>query len=190
MMIVPELDGSDRVLLAQPGFNVIATANIRDRGVHEMSSALKRRFNFETVAPLRDLELEVKLVGEECDRLLRESKAPVEMDKKVVELLVRVFQDLREGVTDEGTPIEKPTSVMSTAEAVSIALSAGLDAYYYGNRRLTADFVGRHLAGAVLKDNPEDLKKLKQYFDTVVKHRTQKKAGPWEALYKARKYLR
>jgi MoxR-like ATPase len=190
MMIVPELGGADRVLLARPGFNVIATANIRDRGVHEMSSALKRRFNFETVAPLRDLDLEVKLVGEECDRLLHESQAPVDIDKKVIELLVRVFQDLREGVTDEGTPIEKPTAVMSTAEAVSIALSAGLDAFYYGARRLTAEFVGRHLAGAVLKDNPEDLKKLQQYFDTVVKHRTQKKAGPWEELYKARKYLR
>ena len=43
------------MLHARPGFNVIATANIRDRGVHEMSSALKRRFNFETVHPIREL---------------------------------------------------------------------------------------------------------------------------------------
>src|SRR5271157_871756 len=44
VMIVPELDGPDWVLHARPGFNVIGTANTRDRGVHEMSSALKRRF--------------------------------------------------------------------------------------------------------------------------------------------------
>ncbi len=42
VMIVPELDGPDRVLHARPGFNVIGTANTRDRGVHEMSSTLKR----------------------------------------------------------------------------------------------------------------------------------------------------
>ena len=35
------------------GFNVVATANIRDRGVHEMSSALKRRL---TSRPSDDCE--------------------------------------------------------------------------------------------------------------------------------------
>lgn len=43
LMMVPELHGDDRVLLAKPGFNIIATANIRDRGVHEMSSAARRK---------------------------------------------------------------------------------------------------------------------------------------------------
>ena len=73
VMMVPELEGDDRTLFAAPGFNVIATANIRDRGVHEMSSALKRRFNFETVAPIRELRLEVELVRRECGRLLDEA---------------------------------------------------------------------------------------------------------------------
>jgi MoxR-like ATPase len=190
MMVVPELTGSDRVLLARPGFNVIATANIRDRGVHEMSSALKRRFNFETVAPIRDMELEVKLVTEECDRLLRESQAAVKIEKNVIELLVTVFHDLRDGVTADGVQIEKPAAVMSTAEAVSVAMSAGLDAFYYGDRKLTPAFIGRHIAGAVLKDNPEDLKKLEHYFDVVVKPRSRKKADAWADLLKARKYLR
>ena len=66
------------MLLAQPGFNVIATANIRDRGVHEMCSALKRRFNFETVHPIRDLKMEVELVRRESDRLLKDAAAAVE----------------------------------------------------------------------------------------------------------------
>ena len=88
VMIVPELDGPDRVLHARPGFNVIATANTRDRGVHEMSSALKRRFNFETVHPIRELKQEVELVARECDRLLEESSAAGRGRPDVVELLV------------------------------------------------------------------------------------------------------
>jgi len=102
-----------RLLLAKPGFNVIATANIRDRGVHEKSSALKRRFNFETVHPIRDLSMEVNLVAEQCERLLAESSAPVTVRRDVIELLVTTFQDLREG--GGGVQVERPSSVMSTA---------------------------------------------------------------------------
>ena len=39
---VPELDTE---IAARRGFNLIATANDRDRGVNELSSALRRRFN-------------------------------------------------------------------------------------------------------------------------------------------------
>jgi len=39
---IPELNNEVQAL---PGFNVIATANDRDRGVNELSSALRRRFN-------------------------------------------------------------------------------------------------------------------------------------------------
>jgi MoxR-like ATPase len=189
ILMVPELHGDERTLLARPGFNVIATANIRDRGVHEMSSALKRRFNFETVHPIRELELEVKLVALECERLLREAEAPVEVARDVIELLVTAFHDLREGVTAEGIQLEKPASVMSTAEAVSVAMTAGLDAYYYGERQLKPEFVARHLAGAVLKDNAEDLKRLKHYFDVVVKQRSKKQGGPWTEFLAAKKHL-
>ena len=189
VMIVPELKGEDRVLLAQPGFNIIATANIRDRGVHEMSSALKRRFNFETVDPIRDLKLEVELVRRECDRLLKESCAPVETKSDVIELLVTAFHDLREGTTAEGIKIEKPSAVMSTAEAVSVAFSAGLDAYYYGNGSLTPATIARHLATAAMKDSADDMKKLLHYFDTVIQKRSTEKGGPWEELYKARRTL-
>jgi MoxR-like ATPase len=188
-MIVPELEGAARVLLARPGFNVIATANIRDRGVHEMSSALKRRFNFETVHPIRELKLEVDLVSRECERLLDQCGVKVGMDRPIIELLVTAFHDLREGKTGEGIQVEKPTTVMSTAEAVSVAMSAGLEAYYYGGRRLTAEHIARHLPGAVLKDNPDDLKKLKQYVDTVVRQRSKSVGGPWTDLLNARKWL-
>jgi MoxR-like ATPase len=189
VMVVPELDGADRIRHARPGFNVIATANTRDRGVHEMSSALKRRFNFETVHPIRDLRQEVELVARECERLLREAAVPIRFDQDVAELLVTVFHDLREGVTRDGVQVERPTTVMSTAEAVSVGMSAGLDAYYYGEGTLRPGHIVRHLGGAVLKDNPDDLKKLRHYFDVVIKQRSQKEGGLWTELLEARKGL-
>jgi len=190
LMMVPELAGEGRVLLALPGFNIIATANIRDRGVHEMSSALKRRFNFETVHPIGELAQEVALVAEQCQLLLGEAGAAVEVDRDVVEILVTAFHDLREGITAEGVQVEKPTTVMSTAEAVSVALQAALDAFYYGDGRLSPAHIGRHLVGAVIKDNPDDLKKLKHYFDVVVRERGKAQGGLWTELANARKWLR
>jgi MoxR-like ATPase len=190
LMMVPELADDGRVLMAQPGFNIIATANIRDRGVHEMSSALKRRFNFETIHPIGELALEITLVAEQCKQLLDEVDAKVEVGRDVVELLVTAFHDLREGVTADGVQVEKPTTVMSTAEAVSVAFQASLDAFHYGDGTLSPEHIGRHLVGAVIKDNPDDLKKLKHYFDIVVRQRGKDQDSPWAKLGKARKWLR
>ena len=189
VLMVPELDGDDRVLLAQRGFNVIATANIRDRGVNEMSSALKRRFNFETVAPITNPELERKLVLEQTQALLFESEVPVEIAPDIIELLVSTFHDLRSGRTPEGTVVERPSTVMSTAEAVAVSVSAGLDAYYLGTGEVTSEHIVRNLVGTVLKDNPEDAKKLTHYFNVVVKSRAPQSLQ-WETFYKARKWLR
>jgi MoxR-like ATPase len=188
VMLVPELGGDDRVLLAKPGFNVIATANTRDRGVHEMSSALKRRFNFETVHPIQDIDLEAGLVKEECERLLSDAEADVSLPPDVVGLLVTTFHDLREGVTVEGVQVDRPAAVMSTAEAVSVTLSAGLDAFHYGKKKVEPGHLVRHLASAVTKDTPDDLRKLKHYFDVIVKQRG-KTDRTWNAFLKSRKWL-
>jgi len=186
---VPELPGEDTVRFAEKGFNIIATANLRDRGVHEMSSALKRRFNFETVAPLADKAMELRLVKEQTESLLRESTIKVDCPTDVLELLVITFNDLRHGRTEEGTVVEKPSTVMSTAEAVAVSHSAALDAAYFGNGRMESGHVARQLLGTVLKDNPDDLKKLKHYFDVVVKARS-KGNKTWQQFYEARKWLR
>lgn len=186
---VPELPGSDAVRFAEKGFNIIATANLRDRGVHEMSSALKRRFNFETVAPLADKAMELRLVKEQTEALLRESGVNIECPPDVLDLLVTTFNDLRHGRTDEGTVVEKPSTVMSTAEAVAVSHSAALDAAYFGNGRMESGHVARQILGTVLKDNPDDLKKLKHYFDVVVKARG-KGSKTWQQFYEAKKWLR
>jgi len=186
---VPELPGADAVRFAEKGFNIIATANLRDRGVHEMSSALKRRFNFETVAPLADKAMELRLVKEQTEALLRESGVKIECPPDVLELLVTTFNDLRQGRTEEGTVVEKPSTVMSTAEAVAVSHSAALDAAYFGNGRLESGHVARQILGTVLKDNPDDLQKLRHYFDVVVKARG-KGSKTWQQFYEAKKWLR
>src|SRR5215469_2728700 len=185
---VPELTGQDSVLFAEKGFNVLATANIRDRGVHEMSSALKRRFNFETVNPIGDRKLETKLVTEQTEALLQEAQVPVACSPDVMEVLVSTFQDLRSGVAVDGTVVERPSTVMSTAEAVAVGFSAGLEAHYFGSGELEGAHIARQLLGTVLKDNPDDAKKLRQYFDVVVKARA-KKNRAWQSYWEARKSL-
>lgn len=186
---VPELGGPDGVRFAERGFNIIATANLRDRGVHEMSSALKRRFNFETVAPLSDKAMELRLVKEQTAALLQESGIRVECPDDVLDLLVTTFHDLRHGRTEEGTVVEKPSSIMSTAEAVAVGHSAALDAAYFGNAGLESSHIARQILGTVLKDNPDDLKKLIHYFDVVVKVRG-KANKTWQQFYESRKWLR
>src|SRR5262245_41398537 len=161
---VPELTGADTTLFAERGFNILATANIRDRGVHEMSSALKRRFNFETVNPIGERKLEIKLVTEQTEMLLQEAGVPVACPPDVMEVLVSTFHDLRSGASDDGTMVEKPSTVMSTAEAVAVGFSAGLEAHYFGEGQMEGANIARQLLGTVLKDNPEDAKKLRQYY--------------------------
>ena len=185
---VAELDGEEGTVFAAQGFNVLATANIRDRGVHEMSSALKRRFNFETVRPIGDRKLETQLVREQTEALLRHSQVDVEFGPDVVDLLVTTFHDLRDGTTSEGVVVEKPTAVMSSAEAVAVGYAACLDAHYFGDGEVGGEHIARQLIGTVLKDNPDDGKKLRHYFDVVVKQRAQRDAQ-WRRVLEARREL-
>jgi MoxR-like ATPase len=188
LLHVPELDGEAGTVFAARGFNILATANIRDRGVHEMSSALKRRFNFETVRPIEDRKLEMQLVREQCERLLKRAEIDVDVSPDVIDLLVTAFQDLRTGTTAEGVVVEKPTAVMSSAEAVSVSYAACLDAHYLGDGTLNGEHIARQLIGTVLKDNPDDGKKLGHYFDVVVKQRAQRNK-PWKQMLEARREL-
>lgn len=188
LLRIPELEGQASSVFAKPGFNVIATANIRDRGVHEMSGALKRRFNFETVHPINDRKLEAQLVREQTQALLARARIEVELTPDVVELLVTAFNDLRHGVTAEGAVVDKPAAVMSSAEAVSVGYAACLDAHYLGNGTVDGGHIARQLIGTVLKDNAEDGKKLRQYFDVVIKQRAQR-SSHWKPVLDARREL-
>ena len=186
-IMVPEL-GDEARTHASRGFNVIATANLRDRGVHEMSSALKRRFNFETVRPIRDHGFEVELVMEQVRRDLDNAQVDVKIERDIVDLLVTTFQELRAGQTREGTAIKTPDTVMSTAEAVNVAYAAALEASYFGDGRLGPGEIANQLQGVVLKDNADDLKRVRHYFDTVVRERGRRDPH-WKAFSDAARRL-
>ena len=191
VLIVPELAGEEGVVLAQRGFNIIGTANTRDRGVNEMSSALKRRFNFETVPPVEDLNDEMRIVRGQVTGLLEASRIEAaEMSDDVLELLVTTFHEIRSGRTSDGIKIDQASSVMSTAEAVSVGVHSTLFAGFFGSGQVKPEHVAINLSGAVVKENRDDIKILRNYWEVAVKPRANKEIGLWKAYYKARRYLK
>ncbi|MEM6531395.1 MAG: AAA family ATPase [Myxococcota bacterium] len=187
VMAIPELaDAKGSGLLARPGFNVIATANTRDRGVNEMSAALKRRFNFETVHPISSFDVEFELVQREAAKALKASGVEQAPPKDMIEVLVHTFRDLRGGQPGEGGTTERLNSVMSTAEAVSVAHAAGIRAHYLRGGEANAGDIIDCLSGVAVKDHPEDLQRVRRYLEQRVSKR---KGAAWRALYEARHRL-
>ncbi len=181
----PELGAGSEVRAAR-GFNVIATANLRDLGANEMSSALKRRFNFETVHPIADPTFERELVAKQVNERMAEYDMRPEMPDDVLDVLVSVFRDLRTGLTDDGAVVAQPKSVMSTAEAVNVAHAALLDATFLGQEKPSAAHVARQLRGVVFKDDDDDARKLRAYVDTIARARGRSNRA-WAAFHKTAK---
>ncbi|HJZ47891.1 MAG TPA: AAA family ATPase [Roseiflexaceae bacterium] len=176
---VPELNTE---VQAVRGFNLIATANDRDRGVNELSSALKRRFNT-VVLPLPDtLEEEVTIVRQRVDSLSRALELPAEAPAlEEIRRIVTVFRELRSGVTADGkTKLKSPSGTLSTAEAISVVNSGLALAAHFGDGRLRAGDVASGLLGAVVKDPVQDRLVWQEYLETVVKER-----DGWKDLYRA-----
>ncbi len=186
VLSVPELPGADASLFAREGFNVIATANTRDLGVNEMSAALKRRFNFETVFPIADFAVEMELVRRETQRLLLTSGVPALPGEDVLELLVTMFRELRAGMTADGQALDRLTAAMSTAEAVSVAYAVGVRAHYLGSGAASPEDLADCLSGAAVKGDKDDLLRLRHYFE----QRIAKIDKPhFQALFQARHRL-
>jgi MoxR-like ATPase len=186
-LAIPELSGADGTVYAQAGFNVIATANLRDRGVSEMSAALKRRFNFELVEPIADFEQERQLVERQASAAMQRVGEALQVDAAVLEALVTAFRDLRAGRTAEGWAVDRPGTVMSTAEAVAIASSLGLQAAYFEHDVLP--LLPAYLLGAVRKDDPQDQARLLGYWDGAVKRRAEAGTDVWGRLWELRSTL-
>jgi MoxR-like ATPase len=187
-MMIPELEGEVGSVFAAPGFNVIATANLRDRGVSEMSAALKRRFNFETVLPIADAQQEIQLVGRRATAVLSESETDADVDARLLDILVTTFRDLRDGRTAEGWSVERPASVMSTAEAVTVAAAISRQGAFFPSQKDPVSLLPGYLLGVVLKDNPEDRDRLLAYWDGPIQRRGEDDAL-WKRMYELRKVL-
>ncbi|WP_165220081.1 ATP-binding protein [Aquisphaera insulae] len=187
-MTIPELEGAAGSVFAAPGFNVIATANLRDRGVSEMSAALKRRLNFETVPPIADPKREIELVRRRAQAVLKEAGTPADVDARLLDLLVTTFRDLREGRTGEGWNVERPAAVMSTAEAVTVAAAITRQGSFFPAQKDPVSLLPGYLLGVVLKDNQEDRDRLLAYWDGPIRRRGEGDAL-WKRMYALRDVL-
>jgi len=188
-MALPELAGiDDAMAYAAPGFTVIATANLRDRGVSEMSAALKRRFNFEVVPPIGDLAAEIDLVRRQARTAVERVGAAYTVDDAVLETLVTAFRDLRTGRSVEGWEVERPSTVMSTAEAVAVAASIALATSYLPGRDPLSLLPG-HLLGVVRKDDEADQGRLLAYWDGALRRRAGTGAHLWRQVWEHRDAL-
>lgn len=187
IMNIPE---QNRVLFANAGFNIIATANTRDKGINEMSSALKRRFNFETVEPIKNPKLEGEIITNQCQTLLELADIDVDIDYDIVDILATTFNELRNGKSFENAKIQELNSVMSTAEAVSVYYQSALHSYYYGDKNIKMETVVGNLIGSVAKENKDDLPKLKNYFNNSVKIKADKLGKKWKEYYESRNLIK
>jgi MoxR-like ATPase len=176
---VPELGTQ---VSAQRGFNLIATANTRDRGVNEMSAALKRRFNFVTVPVVEDLEQEIAIVTRREAEMRSDYQVGIAPPPELARVLVTVFQELRAGATKDGkTKVKPPASTLSTAEAISVLFQSSILAECFGGGAVTPAELARSLASAVAQGGADDVAAMREYGETVAKARP----GVWKTLHAA-----
>jgi MoxR-like ATPase len=180
---VPELNME---VQAVRGFNVIATANDRDRGINELSSALRRRFNTVVMPLPATLAEEVNIVQTRVEKIgvsleLPAGSAPVQE----IERLVTIFRELRSGKTEDGrTKLKSPGATLSTAEAISVVHSGQALAVHFGDGTLRAHDLAAGITGAIVKDPVQDKNIWLEYLETVVKERKE-----WGDIYRACKEL-
>ncbi|GLH81967.1 ATPase [Bradyrhizobium sp. SSBR45G] len=179
LMPIPEINDS---IHATRGFNMIATANARDKGVNELSSALKRRFNVVVLPLPADLDEEVKIVtkrvGEIGGGLELPKIAPADQE---IMRIVTVFRELRDGQTLDGRlKLKSPSGSLSTAEAIAVTIGAWAEAGHFGSGVIDAQSMAANLVGAIVKDPVQDKVVLQEYLETVVRERK-----PWADLYGA-----
>lgn len=167
---------------AQQGFNVIATANNRDKGVNELSSALKRRFNTIILPTPATLEEEVSIVEKRVKDMGKALQLPTETNAIAeIQRLVTIFRELRSGVTLDGKDkIKSPSGTLSTAEAISVMNSSISLSVHFGSGKIEASDMASGLIGAIVKDPVQDAVVWREYLETVVKER-----DSWKDLYRA-----
>lgn len=179
-MSIPEL-GME--LPAKKGFSVIATANTRDKGVNDMSAALKRRFNIVVLPTPSDLKTEMEIVRTRVEQLSSGLDLNAQQpDTDLVEQVVTIFRELRAGATLDGKQKLKSTSgVLSTAEAISLLANSMALAGSFGDGEITPEDLAAALQGAVVKDEEKDKISWKEYLENVMK----KRGSSWLSLYQA-----
>lgn len=178
-MPIPELNDA---IEAKRGFNVVGTANNRDKGVNDLSSALKRRFNVVVLPSPATLEEETGIVVKRVLEIGSSLELPPirPADEELIRV-VTLFRELRDGKTLNGkTKLKSPSGSLSTAEAISVGISAWASAAHFGDGVITAESLAPNLVGAVVKDPVQDTVALQEYLESVVRTR-----DGWSDLYSA-----
>ena len=176
---IPELGDEAQAI---KGFNLIATANDRDKGINELSSALRRRFNT-VVLPLPDSEDdEVAIVTSRVADLSSTLELPpVPPAVEEIRRVVRVFRELRSGVTEDGrTKIKSPSGTLSTAEAISVITGGLALSAHFGTGELRPADIAAGIVGSVIKDPVADQVAWSEYLEIVARERT-----GWSEFYSA-----
>lgn len=176
---IPEL-GTE--VLAVQGFNVIATANNRDRGVNELSSALQRRFNVVVLPVPASLDEEVEIVSQRVASMKKALSLPAELPAlQEIQRVVAIFRELRQGATEDGkSKVKSPSGSLSTAEAISVMTQGLTLAAHFGDGSLKANDLASGMLGAIIKDPVQDPAVFREYLETVIKER-----DGWKDLYRA-----
>ena len=176
---VPELASE---IQAIPGFNLIATANDRDRGINDLSAALRRRFNTVVLPLPADPDEEVAIVQRRVAEMgvaLRLPKVPAADEE--IRRVVTVFRELRNGATEDGrVSLKVPSGSLSTAEAISVVTNGLALAAHFGDGQLNAGDVAAGIVGAVVKDPVHDTVAWREYLEAVVRDR-----ADWHEFYEA-----
>ncbi len=175
---IPELGKETQ---ARRGFNVIATANDRDRGVNELSSALRRRFNTVVMPLPATLEEEVRIVTDRSRAAAERMQLPPVKQDAAAEItrLVTIFRELRNGRTEDGrTQLKVPSSTLSTAEAISVVNQSRALSHHFGSGDIETEHLAASLSGAVVKDPEQDGAVWREYVDVVIRNRK-----GWEGLF-------
>ncbi len=169
-MPIPELSAQ---IEAVEGFNLIATANNRDKGVNELSSALKRRFNTVVLPTPATQREELDIIRRRVASTSRALDLPLEESSLAqIEKIVTIFRELRHGLTTDGkAKLKSPSGTLSTAEAISV-VNQGLSlSAHFGDGVLSSDDISASLIGAIVKDPVEDKTVFTEYMESVMKKR-------------------
>lgn len=177
---IPELG---REVNAKRGFSIIATANTRDKGVNDMSAALKRRFNIVVLPPPPDLETEMEIVRKRVSEISASYQLTSALPTNdAVEKVVTIFRELRQGQTlDAKQKLNVPSGVVSTAEAISLLTGAMALSGSFGDGNIRERDIAAGLLGAVVKDEEKDRVVWVEYLENIMK----KRGLLWQPLYRA-----
>lgn len=175
---IPELPG-DAVVHARPGFNIIATANSRDRGVNDLSTALKRRFNFVTIPIVTNKNSEKEIVTFRTQDLLSRSAFEVEIPPAMLDILLQTFAELRAAQAAATNEDQKLESALSTAEQIGVLEDAILHSQFFGKTELEASALAASIIGTLVRRVPEDVSILSKFWHAVVDKYAKDKKGDW-----------